>query len=374
MDLEDAAQSLSERMRAAAQARQPLRIRGLGSKDFYGQRLHGEVLSTAALRGILSYEPSELVLTAAAGTPLAEVEAALAAQGQYLPFEPPRLPWSGGTDASVGGMVASGLSGPARASVGCLRDYVLGVHLINGQGERLQFGGQVMKNVAGYDVSRLMVGALGTLGLITQVSLKVLPVPPADATLRFELPQAQALDCLQRWGGQPLPLNASRWQLEDGKGLLYLRLRGAQAAVRASCAQLLGEQPGVQLPSTEAAWDACRDQRLPFFQPPAADLALWRLSLPPATPALDLPEAQLVEWHGGLRWLWAPLAARERLQTLACQHGGHATLFVAENLDPMRLEARFSSQSPALWAIHRRLKAAFDPQGVCNPGRLYAEL
>ncbi len=203
---------LGERIRAAAATGTPLLIRGSGSKDFYGGQLQGELLETAPLAGIVNYEPSELVVTVRAGTPLAELEAALAERGQCLPFEPPHFGGSG----TVGGMVAAGLSGPARASVGSVRDYVLGLNLLNGRGELLTFGGQVIKNVAGYDVSRLMVGSLGTLGLITEVSLKVLPVAHAEATLKFEMSQAEALRRLNAWGGQPLPLNASCWVDDAG--------------------------------------------------------------------------------------------------------------------------------------------------------------
>eukprot|EP01031_Cornospumella_fuschlensis_P046980 gene46980-57529_t len=226
----DTLNAIAERIRLAASAGTPLRIRGGGSKDFYGQSLQGELLDTAPLAGVINYEPSELVITAGAGRKLAELEAMLAEQGQCLPFEPPHF--DGG--ATVGGLVASGLSGPARASVGAVRDYVLGLKLINGKGEQLTFGGQVMKNVAGYDVSRLMAGAMGTLGLITEVSLKVLPIAPAEATLRFECSQLDALQRLNAWGGQPLPLNASCWLAEGGSGPLYLRLRGANAAVEAA--------------------------------------------------------------------------------------------------------------------------------------------
>ena len=201
-----------ERIRTAADRGTPLRIRGGGSKDFYCERARGELLETAALSGITSYEPTELVVTVRAGTPLAELEAVLAGRGQCLPFEPPHF--EGG--ATVGGMVAAGLSGPARASVGAVRDYVLGMTLLNGKGELLTFGGQVMKNVAGYDVSRLMCGAMGTLGLITEVSLKVLPLAPAEATLKFEMNQADALAQLNTWGGQALPLNASCWVDDAG--------------------------------------------------------------------------------------------------------------------------------------------------------------
>ncbi|HSN79634.1 MAG TPA: glycolate oxidase subunit GlcE, partial [Rhodoferax sp.] len=198
--MDTALQHLIEHIQTAATQRTPLRIRGGGSKDFYGETLQGELLETTAYHGIVSYEPSELVVTVRAGTPLAELEAALAEKGQCLAFEPPRFGTASGT---CGGMVAGGLSGPARASVGGVRDYVLGLQLINGRGEHLTFGGQVMKNVAGYDVSRLMVGAMGTLGLLTEISLTVLPVAPAEATLVFELDQASALAQLHRWGAQP---------------------------------------------------------------------------------------------------------------------------------------------------------------------------
>ena len=238
--MDQALAQITERVRAAVADQTPLRIRGGGTKDFHGRALRGDVLDTRLLSGITSYEPSELVITARASTPLAELEAALAAKGQCLPFEPPHF----SPGATVGGMVAAGLSGPARASVGAVRDYVLGVSLINGKAEPLTFGGQVMKNVAGYDVSRLMAGSWGTLGLLTEVSLKVLPGAPAEATLRFECNQADALRKLHAWGGQPLPLNASCWLhdtvVDAGVGTLYVRLRGAAAAVEAACKTMGG--------------------------------------------------------------------------------------------------------------------------------------
>ena len=281
---------LVDRVLAARAARTPLRLQGAGSKDFYGEALQGEVLSTHELRGILSYEPSELVVRVAAGTPLAELEAALAEQGQMLPFEPPHF-GADATGGTCGGMVAAGLSGPARASAGSVRDHVLGVRLINGRGELLRFGGEVMKNVAGYDVSRLMVGAWGTLGLLTDIAIKVLPCAPAQATLRFELNQAKALTHLHGWLAQPLPINASCWVRDDTTPTqpqcLYVRLRGAVAAVEEACTRLLADAPGQRLgPETDADWDACRNQRQPFFAPPSPELALWRLSLPQTTPAL----------------------------------------------------------------------------------------
>lgn len=371
--------SIVERVQGAAATGTPLRIRGGGSKDFYGQALTGEILDMSPYAGVISYEPSELVVTARAGTRLAELEALLAAQGQCLPFEPPHFQIHGATgQATVGGMVAAGLSGPARASVGSVRDYMLGAQLLNGRAELLTFGGQVMKNVAGYDVSRLMVGAMGTLGVITEVSLKVLPVAPAEATLVFELAQSQALAQLHRWGAQPLPLNASCWVCDDTNGprdLLFVRLRGAVAAVESACTRMLAEAGGSRVASALAAadWRACRDLALPFFTRPAPGCVLWRLSVAQTTPVLELPWPQLVEWQGGLRWLWAPLDAAARLRDVAAKAGGHATIFIAGDAAATGDTGVFSSLKPPLDLIHRRLKAEFDPAGIFNPGRMSAD-
>ena len=378
---------ITERIRAASASRTPLRIRAGGSKDFYGQSLAGELLDLSAYSGILSYEPSELVVTVRAGTPLVELEAALAEKGQCLAFEPPHFAPLGASSAgaTVGGMVAAGLSGPARASVGGVRDYVLGVKLLNGRAELLTFGGQVIKNVAGYDVSRLMVGALGTLGVLTEISLKVLPVAPLEATLMATgIAQQAALDLLQRWGGQPLPLNASCWVHDDSarpaQDTLFVRLRGAAAAVAQACPRLLAElqacgYAATRLDNAQAGpdWDACRDQRLPFFHAPAPELGLWRLSLPPAAPALDLPWAQLIEWHGGLRWLWAPFTAQAQLRQAATEVGGTALLFRASHAVDTGATARFHPLNPVLAQIHQRLQAEFDPAGIFNPGRMYPQ-
>ncbi len=371
---------ITDQVRAAQADGTRLRIRGGGSKDFYGHSLQGALLDTTGLNSILSYEPSELVVTTGAGTPLAELEAVLAERGQSLAFEPPHFQWSTTTGATVGGMVAAGLSGPARANAGAVREYVLGLHMLNGLGEALVFGGQVMKNVAGYDLSRMMVGSMGTLGLITQVSLKVLPVAPAEATLRFATDQASALECLHRWGGKPLPLNASCWLNSDSSvdntpGWLYLRLRGAKAAVEAACHALLAEQGGERLdPSlSQRHWQDCRNQQLPFFtQSPNSAFGLWRLSLPQVTPVLDLPWPQLVEWHGALRWLWAPLNAAERLQTLAQSLGGYASLFVPPNAAPAPVTGPVALTNPTHLAIQHRLKHSLDPHGIFNPQRLFS--
>ncbi len=369
---------LLERIRAAAADGKPLRIRGGGSKDFYGQSLQGEILDTRSLDGISSYEPSELVVTVQAGTPLAELEAALAEKGQCLPFEPPHYAFTGGP-ATVGGMVASGLSGPARAAVGSVRDYVLGLSLINGKAEYLSFGGTVMKNVAGYDVSRVMAGSLGTLGLITEVSLKVLPFAPAEVTLRFHLDEATALQKLNQWGGQPLPLNASSWVVDAGQPTLYLRLRGAVAAVEAASERLLAEVPGERVDSaqTTANWSTARDLRLPWF---AAGFArgqdLWRLSVPQTAQPLGLGDT-LIDWLGGQRWVWADsgdLALAQRLRSAAQAAQGHATLFIATRADFAGTGAVFTPPIPVLMKIQRQLKAEFDPAGIFNPGRMFADM
>lgn len=378
---------ITDRIRAALTDGTPLRIRGGGSKDFYGQSLQGDVLDVSTLRGITNYEPSELVVTVRAGTPLAELEATLAERGQCLAFEPPSFinASSGQSTATCGGMVAAGLSGPARASAGAVRDFVLGVNLLNGRGELLTFGGQVMKNVAGYDVSRLMVGAMGTLGILTELSLKVLPSAPAEATLMFgDLAQQQALDLLNRWGGQPLPLNASCWVRDDtthpAREFLFVRLRGAVAAVEAACPRMMADAQAVggdavrmDNAQAEPDWQACRNQSLPFFTAPGPELCLWRLSVPQTAPALNLPYAQLVEWHGGQRWLWAPMTAHTQLRELTAKIGGNATIFIAkESIDTGGI-GRFSPLSTPLRHIHQRLKAEFDPAGIFNRGRLYAD-
>ena len=378
-NLEHALRTVADRIAAARADNTPLCIRGGGSKDFLG-RSHGELLDTGDLKGIISYEPTELVVTVGSGTTLLELEALLAEQGQCLPFEPPHLGWSkpGATSpatspATVGGMVASGLAGPSRASVGGVRDYVLGVKLINGLGQQLTFGGQVMKNVAGYDVSRLMVGARGTLGLLTEVSLKVLPFAPAEATLCFALEQHEALEQLHRWGGEPLPLNASCWTIDDEKPSLYVRLRGAVAAVDAACKKMLADVPGQRMDKAQSSqdWALCRNQQLPFFSAgQASGDALWRLSVPQTAPVLALPGHPLVEWHGGLRWLWAPASAAAQLQAVARAAGGNATLFVTPAGAPANAANSLRTESPVLDAIGLRLKASFDPQGLFNPGLL----
>ncbi|NCP41158.1 MAG: glycolate oxidase subunit GlcE [Rhodoferax sp.] len=381
--MDTALQQLTDQIRAAATDKTPLTLCGHGSKAFYGNPTPaGTLLDATAYRGIVSYEPTELVITVRAGTPLVELEAALAEKGQCLAFEPPRFVTPGAAGlGTCGGMVAGGLSGPARASVGSVRDFVLGATLINGRGEHLVFGGQVMKNVAGYDISRLMAGTLGTLGLLTNISLKVLPQAPAEATLVFQLDQASALAQLHRWGGQPLPLSASCW-VRDNRAvgapeLLFVRLRGAVAAVASAVQKMTQDAAGQRVDNGQAMadWAACRDQRLSFFTEPASTgqaLALWRLSLPQTAPALNLPWPQLIEWHGAQRWLWAPVLAQTQIQQAARQAGGSAGIFRAVDATGTGAKERFDTLDPTLLAIHQRLKNEFDPAGIFNPGRLYS--
>jgi glycolate oxidase FAD binding subunit len=352
----DVADVIAERVRAALATRTPLRLRGGGTKDFYGQVVDGEVLDLRAHRGIVAYDPTELYLTARCGTPLATLEATLAERGQMLAFEPPHF----GEGATLGGAVAAGLSGPRRASAGALRDFVLGVRVVDGRGRDLVFGGQVMKNVAGYDVSRVMAGALGTLGVVLEVTLKVLPVPAAEATIRLELPESKALEHLNQWGGKPLPVSATAWQ----GGELTVRLSGAEAAVKAARARL----GGVPVDSEEARafWQGVREHTAPFF---ASGDTLWRLSLPTVAPPLHLPGAQLIEWGGGLRW-WMTHADARAVRQAAVAIGGHATLFRGGD----KSVGVFPPLAAPVGRIHERLKAEFDPERILNRGRMYGAL
>jgi glycolate oxidase FAD binding subunit len=347
---------LADAIRAAAADGRRLRIRGGGTKDFYGQALAGEVLDTRGYAGIVDYDPTELVVTVRGGTLLAELETALAEKSQMLAFEPPHF----GAGATVGGAVAAGLAGPRRATAGAVRDFVLGVRLLDGRGQDLSFGGRVMKNVAGYDVSRVMAGALGTLGVIAEVSLKVLPVPVAEATLKYEMPEDKAIESMNRWAGRPLPISATAYS--DGD--LCVRLSGAAAAVRAA-REKLGGTP-VEPDGAARFWSGIREQTDPFF---GGAEPLWRLSVPSATPPLGLEGRALVEWGGSLRWLASNADARH-VREVAARAGGHATLFRRGD----KAVGVFHPLAPAVATIHQRLKAEFDPRGILNRGRMYADL
>lgn len=349
--MREAIQQLSETIRKAAAERMLLRIRGSGAKDFYGLALIGDVLDTRALTGIVDYEPTELVITARAGTPLREIEKVLAERGQMLAFEPPHF----GADATLGGCIASGFSGPRRAAMGAARDFVLGVRMLDGAGEELRFGGQVMKNVAGYDLPRLMTGSFGTLGVLTEISLKVLPLPAVETTLRFEFDETQAIAAMNQWATKPLPVSAT-CHLE---GALYVRLSGSQPGVAAARAKLGGEP----LPDAGTLWHSIREQTHPAFE---SAPALWRFSVKSTAPALGLGP-QILEWNGSLRWVAADLDPARAFEA-ALKAQGHATLFRGGN-------KRHGIQqfTPGLVAVHKKLKRALDPHGIFGPGRIHAD-
>jgi glycolate oxidase FAD binding subunit len=344
-------ESVCERVRYHAARKAALRIRGGGTKDFYGEGAEGETLDMSPYSGIVAYEPKELVLTVRAGTRIAEIESTLASQRQMLPFEPPHF----GVSATIGGAVATGLSGPRRPYAGAVRDFVLGTRVVNGKGEDLSFGGRVIKNVAGYDVSRLMTGALGTLGVITEISFKVLPRPAVETTLVFELGEAEANLQVNRWAGLPLPVSATAWQ----DGTLRMRLSGAATAIAAAKTKMGGQE----LADGVDYWAELREHRLPFFAP---ERALWRLSLPQTTEPVATPHAQLIEWGGGLRWVSGELDALT-IRSTTERLGGHATLFRGGD----KSIGVFHPLTAPLAKIHRRLKDAFDPAGILNPGRMY---
>ncbi|WP_085717964.1 glycolate oxidase subunit GlcE [Pseudomonas sp. B28(2017)] len=347
----DDSQSLLEQVNRALENATPLRIQGSNSKGFLGRTTAGEILDTRSHRGIVSYDPTELVITARCGTPLAQLEQVLDAAQQMLPCEPPAF----GDSATVGGMIACGLSGPRRPWAGSVRDFVLGTRVITGQGKLLRFGGEVMKNVAGYDLSRLMAGSYGCLGLIAEVSLKVLPKPRQCLSISLEMDTSQALLRLAEWGQQPLPISAA---CHDGSRL-HLRLEGGEGSVAAAHDRLGGERLDASY------WDDLNEQRLSFFD---EDQPLWRLSLPHNTPSLTLPGRQLVDWGGAQRWLKSDAEAAFIRQVVE-EVGGHATCFSHGLTD-----TPFQPLAPALMRYHRNLKQQLDPRGIFNPGRLYAEL
>lgn len=354
--------TLIDQVRNAASEDRQLDIRGGDTKAFLGGARHGEPLALRQLTGISSHEPSELVVTARAGTLLSDLEAALSDAGQYLPFDPPHFA-PGGT---VGGMVAAGLAGPARASVGSVRDYVLGTTSLTGRGEVVTFGGQVMKNVAGYDVARLLAGSMGVLGVILEVSLKVLPRPKAMRSLALEVDEAAALVLIDSWRSQPLPINAMAWHA----GELLVRLAGARAAVDAAAKLLGGRQ--LEQEADQDRWAQLRDHQHGFFEPESAHPtdagALWRLSLPAGVAPLDIEGDTLIEWGGSQRWLRTRLDAAT-VHAVARKAGGHAIRWSGSG----PASDRVASMNTTTLRIHRQLKHAFDPQGIFNTGRLHPD-
>jgi len=342
---------LAETVRAASAAGRPLEIVGGGTKRFYGRSARGEALAVAGHSGIVDYEPSELVITARAGTPLARIEDQLAQHGQVLGFEPPRL----GPASTLGGVVAAGLAGPRRPFAGAVRDFVLGVRVLDGRGRVLRLGGTVFKNVAGFDAFRLMAGAMGTLGVLLDVSLRVSPAPAEEVTLALDEPWPRARERITALSRRPTPLSGA---VHDGERLV-LRLSGAAAAVAATAAEIGGEPAGGEV------WERLRRMRGPVLDAPR----LWRLSLPRATALDDLAGPAIRDWAGAQVWL-AGDAPAARVREIARAAGGHAVLFRGAGEG----EAVFDPLPEPLMALHRRIKAAFDPGGVFNPGRMYEGL
>lgn len=353
------AADLSERIAAtvaeATASQQPLYISAGGTKrQLLGRRCDAQVLDISRHRGIVDYQPSELVITARAGTPLLSIVDTLEQQGQALPFEPPLFDGQ----ATLGGTLACNLSGPARPWSGSIRDLVLGVQLINGRGEILDFGGKVMKNVAGYDVSRLQAGAMGTLGVLSEISLKVLPKPQHSLSLQFEMDAQQAIDTMNARAAGPGPLSAACW-FDDR---LYLRLSGAAEAVEQT-SRLWGGQIMTE-PNT--FWRDLTDMNLPFF---AGDAPLWRFSVRPTAPADITSGPALLDWGGAQRWLRGDSKVPS-LQQAAASAGGHVTLFRGGD----RSGEVLPPPDPVTRRLQTRLKQSFDPAGIFNPGRLYSWL
>ena len=371
-------ETFREQILHAAKNKTPLSIEGGATKSWYGNANTYTKLDTRTYSGILEYQPEELVITACAGTPLKEIEAALKEKNQVLAFEPPHF----GEHATFGGAIAAGLAGPGRISVGNFRDFVLGTRILDGKGQDLSFGGQVMKNVAGYDVSRLMPGSMGTLALLLEASVKVLPRPAATATLRCHISQEKALRTLNEWAGQPLPLSASCWIGNGaGEGQLTIRLAGAAAAIKAAIPLMssLVNASEVDPQSAEVFWNDLREHKLPSFENIAADQTLYRLALPAACGPLIISGASneiVLEWHGQQRWIKAAgdEATFTLIKKLATSHGGHATRFKqGMNVNPAF--QRFTvlgeqAHSKALELVQERLRSAFDPAGVFATNRL----
>jgi len=371
-------ETFREQILHAAKNKTPLSIEGGATKSWYGNANTYTKLDTRTYSGILEYQPEELVITACAGTPLKEIEAALKEKNQVLAFEPPHF----GEHATFGGAIAAGLAGPGRISVGNFRDFVLGTRILDGKGQDLSFGGQVMKNVAGYDVSRLMPGSMGTLALLLEASVKVLPRPAATATLRCHISQEKALRTLNEWAGQPLPLSASCWIGNPaGEGQLTIRLAGAAAAIKAAIPLMssLVNASEVDPQSAEVFWNDLREHKLPSFENIAADQTLYRLALPVACGPLIISGASneiVLEWHGQQRWIKAAgeEATFTLIKKLATSHGGHATRFKqGMNVNPAF--QRFTvlgeqAHSKALELVQERLRSAFDPAGVFATNRL----
>jgi len=350
----DNSEVLQSQVAAAFHSKRPLKIQGGNSKAFYGRKVSGEILNTSGHQGILNYEPTELVITARDGTPLKDIQQTLHDSNQLLPFEPPAF----GDSATIGGTIAGNFSGPMRAYSGAARDFVLGCRMLNGKGELMSFGGEVMKNVAGYDVSRLMCGALGNLGVLLDISLKVIPVSEQHLTLVLELEREQALQKLHQWSQHPFPITASSYI--DSK--LYIRFSGTPSSLQAAQENIGGEV----LESSGSFWESIREQTHAYFQ---SQTNLWRISLPSTAASLPLTGEWLYEWGGALRWLISD-GPTEKIRELVSQHQGHATLFRSQQ----KISQVFHPLDAGLLKLHRNLKHSFDPENILNPGVMYADV
>lgn len=362
---------LRDQVMTAVAGHRPMYISGGRTKDFYGNthRIVASdghcVVDMSAHRGVIEYHPAELVMTARAGTPLREIEAVLAEQRQMLAFEPPHF----GPGATLGGCISAGLSGPGRMARGGVRDFVLGVRLLDGHARLMSFGGQVVKNVAGYDVSRLLAGAMGMFGALVDVSIKVVPMPAASCTLRLALPAADALARFSDWRLQPLPITATAWEPGPtaAAGIASVRLEGSEVAVASARQRVGGEVMLTQLASGH--WRKIREQVHPFFQ---AGESLWRLSLPPCTPAEGPLAGALMEWGGAQRWLRGDIDI-DTVRGWAAGREGHATLMRVGQSMPHPPCGVFHPPGPAMLAVMHRLKNEFDPWHLFNPGRFLVE-
>ncbi len=351
--MSDISLELQELVRKSVETKSPLRIVGGNSKAFYGRYTEGTILNVSRHRGIVNYEPTELVITARGATPLAEIEATLAENNQILGFEPPHF----GNQSTLAGTMACGFSGPRRPFAGAVRDFVLGCKLLNGKAEILRFGGEVMKNVAGYDISRLMAGALGTLGILLEVSIRTIPKPPAELTLAFETDFERALVLMTTWCRQPSPISALCF---DGNRV-FARISGSEHML-ASAQKVMG---GEVISENSNFWTSVRNQDHSFFE---STCNLWRLSLAPASPKSNLPGEWFLDWGGAQRWLKTD-AEPKRVFQIAAQTGGHSTLYRS----PVHTGDKFQPQPSKLMQLHKNLKQAFDPSGILNPGRMYSD-
>ena len=355
-------QELQDRVRSAFNNKTPLKIIGGNSKHFYGNDVSNhkniDILETRIHQGIISYEPTELVITARAGTPLNDIENLLAENNQMLPFEPPHF----GEHATLGGAIATGLSGSRRPFTGSTRDFVLGTKIITGKGDIMSFGGQVMKNVAGYDVSRLMVGALGTLGLLLEISIKVLPKPNTETTQVLAMSQQDALQKMHELNQTPLPISALAYENEK----LYVRLSGAESAVNAAKSKVEGEN----LIHADNFWQQVNEQTHAFFD---NEMPLWRLSVPYVA-NIDLNENSFIDWAGALYWIKSDKPHKE-IQEHASAVGGSATLFRTHQVKTSNdVQERFPPLQAKIKQLQINLKMRFDPYGILNYGRLYSDL